>query len=269
MSSVVYSGAGIGAEAGVGAEARAGARSFPDAPPRLAELMLSREAHLFLRARNNLLEVLEARGMDVAPLTAESPEEVATLMENPLNFTYFVKEARSGTGGEVERKESEEEEGEDGDDARRRCKVFFAKSVSQILGDLEKVHIDESHPERLRPGKDEALIIIFGELSETAIRSVIMKSKELNLQIDAVHILHLQFNPLKHTLVPEYEPVPMYGEKDKEIIKASSVRKRRQLPLIRRDDIIARLLGLRPDQLVIVRNRGPTGRHTFVRLCVE
>lgn len=264
MSSAVYSGAGVGAEAMAGT----GARSFPDTPPRLTELMLSREAHLFLRARNNLLEVLEARGMDVAPLTAESPEEVSTLMENPLNFTYFVKEARSGTGGEVERKESEEEEGE-GDDARRRCKVFFAKSVSQILGDLEKVHMDESHPERLRAGKDEALIIIFGELSETAIRSVIMKSKELNLQIDAVHILHLQFNPLKHTLVPEYEPVPMYGDKDKEIIKASSVRKRRQLPLIRRDDIIARLLGLRPDQLVIVRNRGPTGRHTFVRLCVE
>jgi DNA-directed RNA polymerase subunit H (RpoH/RPB5) len=236
------------------AAATSTATLLASAPPRLRELMLSREAHLFLRSRNNLLEILETRGFDVSPLTAESPEEIEFLMENPLNFTYFVKEMP----GDDAKDESE----------LRRCKVFFANNVNQILSNLEDYHTGTGD-DKLRQGKDEALIITLAELSETGIQATIKKSRELNLHIDAVSIHHLQFNPLKHELVPEYEVVPMNSELDRKIIETSAVRKRRQLPLIRRDDIIARVLGLRTDQLVIVRNRGPTGRHSFVRLCVE
>ena len=219
----------------------------------LKELMFSREAHLFLRARNNIMEILEKRGFDVSPYMAESPEEVEKLMENPLQFTYHVTEDNS----EID------------DDKKRRCKVVFAKTIANAIDIIKDFHMGEGHPERLIAGRDEVLIIIFGTLSETGIKTTIANSRATGLQMDAVHIQHLQFNPLKHELVPEYEIIPLGSPYETEIMDSVAIKKKKQFPLIRSDDIISRLLGLRPEQMMIVRNKGPIGKHTFIRVCSD
>ena len=74
---------------------------------------------------------------------------------------------------------------------------------------------------------------------------------------------------MKHELVPEYEPIAVGSDEEKSILETFAIRKLRQLPVIQSSDIIARILGLRKEQLVIVRNKGPGGVNTFVRVCLD
>jgi uncharacterized protein YpbB len=80
-------------------------------------------------------------------------------------------------------------------------------------------HLDEAHPERLMPGRDEMLFVIFGPLSSTAIRNVNHWSRRFGIQADAVHVQNLLFNPFHHELVPEYTPVEPGSEEETEILE--------------------------------------------------
>jgi len=208
-------------------------------------LTMSHDAHMYLRARNVLLEILEMRGFDVSPLTAESPEEIQAMSEDLTKYYMTVE----GEGG-------------------RKCRVFLAKSPQKAMSEAE-THLEEAHPERLTPGTDEMLFVIFGPLSSTAIRNVNRWSRSFGIQADAVHVQNLQFNAFHHELVPEYTPVEPGSEEETEILESISIRRKRQLPVIHSSDIIARLLGLRREQLVIVQNKGPGGTHRFVRVCLD
>jgi DNA-directed RNA polymerase subunit H (RpoH/RPB5) len=222
---------------------------------------MTREAYQFLRSRNNLLDILETRGFNVAPLVAESAQEVSLLFKDPskISFSYFVEEANVEEGT-----------------IPRRCKVLFGSSVSQMLSDIVKIYLSttsrtttEYTNEQVIPGRDEVLIVTFGKLTETDIHKTILHSRTHGIQIDSIHVQNILFNPLKHELVPEYEPIPFGHPLEKEIMTHLSIKKLRQLPLIRSHDIISRLLGLRPNQMVIVKNKSPSVRNTMIRVCVD
>ena len=159
---------------------------------------------------------------------------------------------------------------EEGDTRRegRKCRIFLAKSPQKAMAEAD-AHLDEAHPEVLIPGTDELLFVIFGPLSDTAIRNVIRWSRKNKIQADAVQIQNILFNPFHHELVPEYTPIGIDTEEEREILESVSIRKKRQLPVIHSSDIIARLLGLQKEQLVIVNNRGPSGTNRFVRVCLD
>lgn len=211
---------------------------------------ITREAYRFLGARNNILEILEARGFDVSTLIAESTEEVAELFRDvtKIHLSYYVPHV---------------------DNPDRKCKVLFGTSLTKMLDDVQKNHMEEEHPERVVSGRDEVLLIVFGKLGVTDIKKTIVRSRMLKIQIDAIHIMNLQFNPLKHELVPHYDPVPEEGEEEAEILKSVGVKKLRSFPLIRSHDIIARILGLRPNQMVRITTKSPVVRSVKIRVCVD
>lgn len=204
----------------------------------------------FLGARNHILEILEARGFDVSTLIAEGYEEVVELFQDitKVSLTYYVPHTS---------------------DAERKCKVLFGASLGKMLEEVQKVHMQPDHPEKVMPGRDEVLLIVFGKLGITDLKKTRLISRGVGLQIDAIHVKHLQFNPLNHELVPEYEPIPLGGETEKEILEAVGVKKLRSFPLIRSHDIIARILGLRVNQMVRVTSKSPVVRSTKIRVCVD
>jgi DNA-directed RNA polymerase subunit H (RpoH/RPB5) len=211
---------------------------------------LTYDVHMYLKGKNVLLEILEARGFDVSPVTSESPEELKNMEEDLLKHYLTVYEE-----GDVER-------------TGRKCRIFFSKTIHKGATEASK-HIGDQHPDPLNPDVDEILFIVFGTLSPSAIKMSIMWSREYKIQADAIQIQNLMVNPFKHELVPEYEPVMIGSEEETKIIESVLIKKKRQLPIIQKSDIIARFLGLRKEQLVIVRNKGPSGINTYVRVCLE
>ena len=211
---------------------------------------LTREASYFLRARNNILEVLEARGFNVSSLVAEAPEEVRDLFSDPkqIDLTYYVPH---------------------NEDEDRKCKVIFIQSIASLLKNFKAEHIDTESPEKVVPGRDDVILIVFGKLGDTDIEKTIRTSRSLKLQMDAIHIMNLQFNPLNHIDVPYYEPVAIGSEQEKQILDSVGVKKMKNFPLIRSYDIISRLLGLRPNQIVLVTSKSPVVRTVKVRVCVD
>jgi DNA-directed RNA polymerase subunit H (RpoH/RPB5) len=211
---------------------------------------MTMEGYHFLGARNHILEILEARGFTVNTLIAESPEEVAELFRDPskIHLTYYVSHST---------------------DEDRKCKILFGSSLTRMLDEVQKVHMSEDHPERVVSGRDEVILIVFGKLGTTDLKKTRIRSRALDLQIDAIHVKNLQFNPLKHELVPDYEPIPIGSEEEAMILDSVGVKKLRSFPLIRSHDIIARILGLRVNQMVRVITKSPVVRSTKIRVCVD
>jgi DNA-directed RNA polymerase subunit H (RpoH/RPB5) len=232
------------------AASAAGAAPEPAAAPaprrKIAHLTMSHDAHMYLKARNVLLEILEMRGFDVSPLTAESPDEISALSDDLGKYYMTVSN----------------EEG-------RRCRVILAKTPQKANKEISS-HILDGHPDKLNTdGSDEVLVVVFGPLSDSATRDLTQYGRRNNLQIDGIQVNNLLFNPFRHELVPEYTPVQLDSEEEKNILDSIAIRKKRQLPVIQSSDIIARLLGLRKEQLVIVHNKGPGGGNRFVRVCLD
>ncbi len=75
------------------------------------------------------------------------------------------------------------------------------------------------------------------------------------------------FNPMEHELVPEH--ILLTKEEAEELLKHLKIRKR-QLPWIRASDPIARKLGARPGDVILIIRRSPTaGKSVYLRVVVH
>jgi DNA-directed RNA polymerase subunit H (RpoH/RPB5) len=81
------------------------------------------------------------------------------------------------------------------------------------------------------------------------------------------YMKELMYNPLKHSLVPKHEK--MTEEEVKKLMESYMVKSKSQLPVISRNDVIARWLGLRHGDVVrITRYNDTSGMYYYYRCCV-
>jgi DNA-directed RNA polymerase I, II, and III subunit RPABC1 len=77
----------------------------------------------------------------------------------------------------------------------------------------------------------------------------------------------LMYNPLKHSLVPPHEKIS--EEESKEILVKYLIKTKSQMPVISRNDVIARWLGLRHGDIVkITRYNESSGIYYYYRCCM-
>ena len=77
----------------------------------------------------------------------------------------------------------------------------------------------------------------------------------------------LMYNPMKHELVPKHKK--MTEEEIKKLMEETQLKSKNQLPLIQKQDIIARWLGLYPGDIVkITRYTETSGKYYYYRCCV-
>lgn len=77
----------------------------------------------------------------------------------------------------------------------------------------------------------------------------------------------LMYNPMKHELVPKHKK--MSEDDVKTLIDTMQLKSKNQLPLIQKQDIIARWLGLYPGDIVkITRYTETSGKYYYYRCCV-
>jgi DNA-directed RNA polymerase subunit H (RpoH/RPB5) len=114
---------------------------------------------------------------------------------------------------------------------------------------------------------DTLFIIIKDEPNETLINELkhIWESEGIFIVIECIK--RLQFNILKHTLVPEHRV--MLNTEVKDVMRKYNITSMGEFPDISRFDPVARVIGLRPGQVCHIIRPSKTAIETnYYRVCV-
>jgi DNA-directed RNA polymerase subunit H (RpoH/RPB5) len=114
---------------------------------------------------------------------------------------------------------------------------------------------------------DTLFIIIKDEMNETLINEIkhIWESEEIFIVIE--NIKRLQFNILKHVLVPSHNILTI--SQVNEVMKRYNITDTIQFPDISRFDPVARAIGIRPGQVChIVRPSKTAVQTDYYRICI-
>lgn len=149
-----------------------------------------------------------------------------------------------------------------------RTTVFFAMSK-----DILKVWKtqEDSVEKMMETHKTKNYILVLTDTPSSAfMHHLTAWDKELQAQGGMLQIFYakeLMYNPMKHELVPLHEKLP--EEDAKEVMEQYLVKHKAQMPIISRNDPIARRLGLRHGDIVrITRYNDTSGMYYYYRCCV-
>lgn len=112
--------------------------------------------------------------------------------------------------------------------------------------------------------KDSAIIVTKDKLNTNFVKNMY---KAVQNRVQVYHMRELLFNPYRHRLVPEH--VVLDSREAGELVKQLGLKTNLELPIILRDDAIAKHLDIRAGSIVkVVRNSPTAGQHNVYRVCV-
>ena len=194
-------------------------------------------------SRKNLLEILEERGFAVANYSNFSITDVGILTEN--NQLDMLLE-----------------------NAATKKKIYVKYYVTKLIKPQNIYDIVEDlfHLESILEKKDDLMIVIKDEPNDTLLENIKDIWVTENIYISLVNIKRLQFNILKHNMVPKHT---ILNENEKEIfMKKYNILNNSQIPDISYFSPVAIVIGLRPNDIVkIERNSRTAIKSDFYRIC--
>jgi DNA-directed RNA polymerase subunit H (RpoH/RPB5) len=136
-------------------------------------------------------------------------------------------------------------------------KVVYYTQPKPKWSDLKKFFEDEE--------PFEGYILIVNEsLAPNHVKSI----NALNMNIEVRTLASLQFNIMKHVLVPKHEVVKDKAVID-ELLEKYSLKTKFQFPILLKADPVARWLGLKNGDVVKVTRSSPTaGEYIMYRCCL-
>mgnify|MGYP001220399061 CR=1 FL=1 len=207
--------------------------------------MNTSNSHIFTiyNSRKNLLEILKEREYDVSKYENLSINEVGILVEqeqldmlienNNLNKKIYVK--------------------------YYVFKVLKAQNIYDILKDL-------FHLENILTKNDDLIIIIKDEPNETLCQIVKDIWMNENIYISLINIKRLQFNILKHELVPKHSVLSK--EEEIEFKKQYNILSNEQLPDISFFGPVSIVMGFRPNDIIKIERKSRTAiKSNYYRVC--
>lgn len=207
-------------------------------------------SHIYT-SRKIILELMEKQGYNITDYSNFSISEVNSMKQN--NQLDMLLETK--------------EENDTSENAKKKIYIRYyltgklaGKNIQEMIDDLFIL------TETLNK-KDTLFIIIKDEPNETMINELkhIWESEGIFIVIE--NIKRLQFNILKHALVPEHRV--MTDEEIKQIMIKYNITNSNQLPDISRFDPVARVIGLRPGQVChIIRPSKTAIEANYYRVCV-
>ena len=207
--------------------------------------MNTSNSHIFTiyNSRKNLLEILKEREYDVSKYENLSINEVGILVEqeqldmfvenNKLNKKIYVK--------------------------YYVFKLLKAQNIYDILEDL-------FHLENILTKNDDLIIIIKDEPNETLCQIVKDIWMNESIYISLINIKRLQFNILKHELVPKHSVLSK--EEEIEFKKKYNILSNEQLPDISFFGPISIVMGFRPNDIIKIERKSRTAiKSNYYRVC--
>jgi DNA-directed RNA polymerase I, II, and III subunit RPABC1 len=194
-------------------------------------------------SRKNLLEILEERGFAVANYSNFSITDVGILAENN-QLDMLLENASSNK------------------------KIYVKYYVTKLIKPQNIYDIVEDlfHLESILEKKDDLMIVIKDEPNDTLLENVKDIWVTENIYISLVNIKRLQFNILKHTLVPKHT---ILNENERELfIKKYNILDNSQIPDISYFSPVSIVIGLRPNDIVKIERASRTSINSdFYRIC--
>jgi DNA-directed RNA polymerase I, II, and III subunit RPABC1 len=194
-------------------------------------------------SRKNLLEILEERGFSVANYSNFSITDVGILTEN--NQLDMLLE-----------------------NSTKNKKIYVKYYVTKLIKPQNIYDIVEDlfHLESILEKKDDLMIVIKDEPNDTLLENIKDIWTTDKIYISLVNIKRLQFNILKHTLVPKHT---ILSDDEKELfMKKYNILDNSQIPDISYFSPVSIVIGLRPDNVVKIERTSRTSiTSDFYRIC--
>ena len=202
------------------------------------------------KCRKILLELMETQGYNVDDYSNFSINEVNSMKQNnQLDMLLEKKEENSVT--------------------KRKNKIYIRYYLGKTIkaANLQDMIDDLFNLEDILQKEDTLFIIINDEPNETLINELKHIWESDGIFIVVENIKRLQFNILKHDLVP---PHFILSEIEvNEIMKKYNITDKIQFPDISRFDPVARVIGLRPGQVCQIIRPSKTSIQTkYYRICM-
>ena len=223
---------------------------------------------LLARTRPVLLEVLEDQGYDTKPYANQSPADIITMAMGGPNPLRIRLSARAGA-----------------EPPTKRAQVFywvFEKVKMSLERRVEELWDLETYGDNAADVATDQAIVILNEPVHDAFHTMAIRQWQINKRrIVFYTIKQLIANPSRHILQPKFrkipasEPLPLHNATgsapsaeapEKNLLR---VKNKKNLPLIKfHVDIMTRILGLVPDDIVeIIRASPTTGDYKMYRIC--
>lgn len=145
--------------------------------------------------------------------------------------------------------------------------AFSKESFKEIWATLKPMDI--SNIEKVYSTK-KIIMVLHEYPPSITLQAIVQKDISMQSQNGYIQLFlmkELMYNPMKHEFVPKHKK--MSEEEAKSLIDTMQLKSKNQLPLIQKQDIIARWLGLYPGDIVkITRYTETSGKYYYYRCCV-
>jgi DNA-directed RNA polymerase subunit H (RpoH/RPB5) len=194
-------------------------------------------------SRKILLEILQERGFNITKYSNFGITEIGILLEN--NQLDMLLE---------------------NDNTRKKIYVKFYINKLIKPQNIYDIVEDLFHIETILEKKDDLMIIIKDEPNDTMIENIKDIWVSENIYVSLLNIKRLQFNILKHCLVPKHTLLSL--DEKEAFMKKYNIMDKTQIPDISFFSPVSLVLGIRPGDVVkIVRSSRTAIQADFYRIC--
>lgn len=204
------------------------------------------------QSRKNVLELMERQGFDVSGYANFSVSEINAMKQNN-QLDMLLEEKVNSTDEKLP------------GNKKVYIRYYLAKTIRPA--NLQEIIEDLYVLSETLKKEDMLFIIIKDHVNDTLINELkhIWERDRIFIVIESIKCL--QFNILKHTLVPEHNIIS--EDEANNIMTRYNITDKIQFPDISRFDPVARAIGLRPGQVCHILRPSKTAIATdYYRICV-
>lgn len=204
-------------------------------------------------SRNVVLELMSNQGYEVQDYSKFSINEVKSMKQNNQLDMLLEEKPKEGEESSATRKK------------KVYIRYFLGKSIRP--NDLDNIVDDLFVLEEVLHKNDTLFIIVKNDINETLTSKLIHLWETDGIFIVMVSIKRLQFNILKHVLVPKH--IVISEEEQKRVMKRFNISDKTEFPDISRFDPVAQAIGVRPGDVVKIERPSKTAIISeYYRVCV-
>ena len=207
---------------------------------------------VLFRSRQTILQILKAKGFNTRPYEKFGPFEIESMASSKHEVALRM---------DLERAEDASAP------AKFRVEYALPRVKNRLKKFVENLLFTEDGELAFDPATTEVMVITLEPIGDSFHLEALKQLTTNKLRVNFFDAHTLVSNPLEHVLVPKHEIVPK--ETEEELLKSLRCQKKTNLPKIRfHEDIVARLLGLNPGDIVKITRPSPTaGETVYYRVC--